>query len=233
MIDILRSAQRGHANHGWLDSFHSFAFGEFYDPQRMGFGDLRVVNEDRVEAGKGFRTHGHKNMEIVSYVLDGVLEHKDSMGNGSQMRRGEVQLMSAGTGVTHSEFNASNTDELHFLQMWVVPAETETEPRYEQKLFPEDARRNRLQVVVSPDGRDASLTIGQDACLLAGFVDAGHSITHATGGRILWLQVARGTLRVGDATLEAGDAAAIRDEDDVKITSVEGAELVGWSLAAR
>lgn len=231
MIHIRRSEDRGHANHGWLDSYHTFSFADYYDPDFLGFGHLRVVNQDLVEPGKGFATHGHKDMEIVSYVLEGVLEHKDSMGNGSQMRRGEVQLMSAGTGVTHSEFNASESDPLRFLQMWIYPQERSTRPRYEQKAYSEEERRGGLRLVVSPDGADGSLTIGQDAKLYASLLAPGDRAEHALApGRIAWLQVAGGRVKLNGEELDAGDGAAIRDEDKVVLEGVADAELVLWEL---
>jgi redox-sensitive bicupin YhaK (pirin superfamily) len=186
MITIRRSEERGHADHGWLDTCHTFSFAGYHDPEHMGFGLLRVLNQDRVEPAMGFGTHGHRDMEIVTYMLEGVLEHKDSMGNGSQMRPGEVQLMSAGRGVTHSEFNASKTEGLHLLQMWVHPRETGTEPRYEQKEFPEEVRRGKLLLVVSPDGADGSLTIGQDARLYAGASWSPATRCATRSGRIAW-----------------------------------------------
>ena len=233
MIQIRRSEDRGHADHGWLDSYHTFSFADYHDPDFMRFGPLRVINQDRVAPGQGFGTHGHRDMEIVSYVLDGVLEHKDSMGNGSQMRPGDVQLMSAGTGVTHSEFNASQDAPLHFLQMWVFPAERSTEPRYEQKAFPLDRQRGALALVVSPDGADGSLTIGQDARLYAGHFDAADQTSLALpAGRTAWLHVARGAVRLHDADLGPGDGAAIRDVTELAITAIDPAEVVLWELPA-
>jgi redox-sensitive bicupin YhaK (pirin superfamily) len=233
MISVRRSNERGHADHGWLDTYHTFSFADYYDPDFMGFGHLRVLNQDRVEPGRGFGTHGHRDMEIVSYVLEGVLEHKDSMGNGSQMRPGEVQLMSAGSGVTHSEFNGSKSEPLHFLQMWIVPREEGTEPRYEQTLFPEEERRGRLRLVVSPDGADGSLTIGQDPRLYAGLLGAGDEAgLDLPPDRSAWLHVARGRVRIGEEELGAGDGAAIRDEESLTIRGVEEAEVLVWEIPA-
>jgi len=233
MISIRRSEERGHADHGWLDTYHTFSFAEYYDADFMNFGELRVVNQDRVAPGRGFGTHGHKDMEIVSYVLAGVLEHKDSMGNGSQMRPGDVQLMSAGSGVTHSEFNGSAEDPLHFLQMWVFPRSKSTKPRYEQKAFSEDERRSRLRLVVSPDGADGSLTIDQDARLYASLLAPGDRAEHELPrGRAAWLHVARGKVRLNGQDLGPGDGAAIRDESQLTLEGVEDAELVLWELAA-
>jgi len=233
MISPRRSAERGHADHGWLDSHHTFSFANYYDPDFMQFGLLRVLNQDRVQPGMGFGTHGHRDMEIVSYVLDGVLEHKDSMGNGSQMRPGEVQLMSAGTGVTHSEFNASPTDELHFLQMWVFPRELRTRPRYEQKAFPAADRKGRLRLVVSPDGSGGSLTIGQDARLFAGLLDTGEKTSHRLAAdRSAWLHVARGKVRLNGIELGPGDGAGITEEEELVLEGVEDSELVLWEIPA-
>ena len=231
MITIRRSRDRGHANHGWLDTFHTFSFADFYDPDFMGFGSLRVINQDRVAAGRGFPTHGHKDMEIVSYVLEGALEHADSMGNGSQMRPGDVQLMSAGRGVTHSEFNPSEAESLEFLQMWVYPRERATAPRYEQKAFAESERRGRLRLVVSPDGRDGSVTIGQDARLYASILGPGdRTVFELPAGRMAWLHVARGELSLNSERLSGGDGAAIRDERSFEIAGIADAELVLWEL---
>lgn len=232
MITIRRSEARGHADHGWLKSHHTFSFAGYRDPDFMGFSVLRVVNQDRVAAEKGFGTHGHRDMEIVSYVLDGVLAHKDSMGNGSEMRPGEVQIMSAGTGVEHSEFNASD-EELHFLQMWVRPAKAGTEPRYGQKAFPEAERRGAPRLVVSPDGAESSLVIGQDARMYAGLLD-GDEVAQLplARGRSAWLHVARGSLELNGHRLDAGDGAALQDETELRLTNGVGAEYVLWDLPA-
>jgi len=231
MITIRSSKARGHADHGWLDTFHTFSFADYLDPDFVRFGVLRVLNQDRVAPGKGFGTHGHQNMEIVSYVLEGVLEHKDSMGNGSQMRPGDVQLMSACTGVRHSEFNASADEELRLLQMWVVPEKNGTAPRYEQKTFSSAERQGRLRLVVSPDGADGSLTIGQDARLFAGLLAAGETTQHELpAGRSAWLHVARGRIQLDGELLGPGDGAGIRDETRLALAAVEDAELVLWEL---
>lgn len=233
MIEIRRSAERGHADHGWLDTHHTFSFADYFDPEFMQFGPLRVLNQDRVTGGRGFGTHGHQEMEIVSYVLEGVMEHKDSLGHGSRMRPGDVQLMSAGTGVLHSEFNGSADEPLHFLQMWVVPAERGTSPRYEQKQFSEEERRGRLRLVVSPDGADGSLTIGQDAKLYTGLFGSEEEAHFDLGqGRSAWLHVARGRLRLGEAELAPGDGAGIRDEERLTLRGIENAEVVVWDLPA-
>jgi len=231
MIRIRRSAERGHADHGWLDTYHTFSFADYHDPDFMGFSVLRVLNQDRVAAGQGFPRHGHRDMEIVSYVLEGALEHQDSLGNGSTMRPGEVQLMSAGTGVQHSEFNASRTESLHFLQMWILPAEERTRPRYEQKAFAESERRGRLRLVVSPDGAGGSLTIGQDVRLFAGLLDGAERAQHALApGRDAWLHVARGKLRLNGEALGPGDGAALQGEQALALEQGEGAEFVLWEL---
>ncbi len=233
MIQIRRSQDRGHANHGWLAANFTFSFADYYDPEWMHFGPLRVINQDRIQPAQGFGTHGHKDMEIVTYVLDGVLEHKDSMGNGSQIRPGEVQFMSAGSGVTHSEFNGSDTEPLHLLQMWVFPSETGTTPRYEQKTFSEEQRRKGLCLVVSPEGEDGSLTIGQDARLYAALLGPGERRTHELApGRSAWLHVARGRLRLKGQELGPGDGAGIRAETQLDLQGIEDAELVLWDLPA-
>ncbi len=232
MIHVRRSEERGHAEHGWLDTYHTFSFADYHDPDWTQFGSLRVINQDRVAAGQGFGTHGHRDMEIVTWVLEGMLEHKDSMGTGSRMRPGEVQLMSAGSGVTHSEFNASPSDPLHLLQMWVFPRSHGTQPRYEQKAFPADERLGRLRLVVSPDGADGSLTIDQDARLFVGTLCQGDRVEHALGAdRAAWLHVATGRVRLGDVELGPGDGAGLREERALVLEGVEDAELVLWELA--
>lgn len=233
MMTIRRSDDRGHADYGWLNANYTFSFGQYRDRAFMGFGPLRVLNQDRVAPGKGFDTHGHDNMEIVTYILDGVLEHRDSMGNGSQMRPGEVQLMSAGTGVTHSEFNASDNDPLHLLQMWIIPEARDTEPRYEQREFAESERRGVLRLVVSPDGVDGSLTIGQDAKLFASILGDDDEVSYAIEpNRAAWLHTARGRLQVNGEELGPGDGAAITDETPITLRGVEDAEIVLWDLPA-
>ena len=231
MITVRRSADRGHASHGWLDSYHTFSFADYHDPRFMGFSVLRVLNQDRVTPGQGFGTHGHRDMEIVSYVLEGTLEHKDSLGTGSQMRPGDVQLMSAGTGVMHSEFNPSRTEGLHFLQMWILPHARGTKPRYEQKHFAEEERRGRLHLVVAPDGRDGALTIGQDARLYVSVLGPGEHVEHALApGRGAWLHVARGRVRAGGEVLGPGDGAALEGEPSIALAGEERADLVLWDL---
>ena len=219
MTAVRKAKDRGAANFGWLDSRHTFSFGSYYDPRFMGFGTLRVINEDRVAPAKGFDTHGHRDMEIVSYVLDGALEHRDSIGTGSVIRPGDVQRMSAGTGIRHSEFNHSRAEPVHFLQIWIEPERDGITPSYEQKTFTADDKRGRLRLVGSRDGRDGSVTIHQDVDLFASVLGRGQSVTHALGaGRKGWLQVARGTVTVGEQTLAVGDGVAFDAVQSIAIT---------------
>ena len=231
MLQIRRSHERGHADHGWLDSHHTFSFADYHDPAHMGFGPLRVINEDRVQPGRGFGTHPHRDMEIISYVLDGALEHQDSMGNGSVIRPGDVQSMSAGSGVRHSEYNHSKDEGVHFLQIWIVPDQRGGTPRYDQRHFPRQARLDRLRVVVSPDGRDDSLAIKQDASMFAGILTEGARVEHVVPeGRMAWVHVARGSLRVGDTLLVAGDALATDDPGPLELTAQSEAEVLVFDL---
>ena len=231
MIAIRHSNDRGRADHGWLSSRHTFSFGHYYDPQFMGFGPLRVINEDRVKPAQGFGTHGHSDMEILSYVLDGALEHKDSMGNGSIMRPGDLQRMTAGTGVRHSEVNASQTDPVHFLQIWILPEKNGLQPGYEQKTFSDDDKRGRLRLIGSRDGRDGSVTIHQDLDLYATLLDAGDSVRHDTGdGRKGWVQVARGSVVLNDRELDAGDGVAIEGPAAVTLTGSTEAEVLLFDM---
>ncbi|MBS1218889.1 MAG: quercetin 2,3-dioxygenase [Proteobacteria bacterium] len=207
MLTLRKSEDRGHANHGWLDSYHSFSFADYYDPEHMGYGPLRVINEDRVQAGAGFGTHGHRDMEIISYVLDGALAHEDSMGNGSAIVPGDVQRMSAGTGVRHSEFNHSKSGVTHFLQIWIEPKFTGIQPSYEQKHFSAQEKRGRLRLIASPDGRDGSVSMNQDAFLYAGLFDgAENAALTIAAGRQGYVHVARGRITVNGQALDAGDA---------------------------
>ncbi|MBX3638180.1 MAG: pirin family protein [Rubrivivax sp.] len=232
MITLRKSAERGYADHGWLKSFHSFSFADYHDPAHMGVGNLRVINEDRIAAGTGFGTHGHRDMEIVSYVLDGALAHKDSMGNDGVIRPGDVQRMSAGTGVMHSEFNHSADGQTHFLQIWVLPSQRAIAPGYEQKHFDAASKRGRLALVASPDGREGSVTIHADASLRAGLFDGDERAELALdAGRIAYVHVARGSLRVNDRTLNAGDAARIEQEDRLVLEGGEAAEVLVFDLA--
>ncbi len=232
MINIRHAAERGTANFGWLDSRHTFSFGDYYDPKQMGFGPLRVINEDRVRPGAGFGTHAHQNMEIISYVLEGALEHKDSIGTGSVIRPGDVQIMSAGTGIRHSEFNHSVTEPVHFLQIWVVPDREGIAPRYEQKTFPDADKRGGLRLVGSPDGRDGSIVIYQDVELLAALLDAGDQVTHALRpGRRAWLQVVRGAVVVNGHDLATGDGVALEGEPALTVKAkAEGTEILVFDL---
>ncbi|MFO1324384.1 MAG: pirin family protein [Burkholderiales bacterium] len=232
MIQMRPAAQRGTADFGWLDSRHTFSFGEYHDPQWMGFGPLRVINEDRVVPGKGFGTHGHRDMEIISYVLDGALEHKDSIGTGSVIRPGDVQIMSAGTGILHSEFNPSQAEPVHFLQIWIIPARAGIAPRYAQKTFPDADKRGRLRLIGSPDGRDGSVVIHQDVQLFAALLADGETVSHALApGRKGWLQVARGAAALNGHAMAAGDGAALDDEPGISVTAKQdGTEILLFDL---
>ena len=229
---IRRAGERGYADHGWLRSFHTFSFAGYYDPKHMGYRALRVINEDRVAPGQGFGKHPHHDMEIVSYVLSGALEHRDSLGTGSVIRPGEVQRMSAGTGVTHSEFNGSQEDLLHFLQIWIEPERSGQPPGYEQKAFPEAERRAKLRLIGSRDGREGSVTIHQDVSLYGTLLDPGERVTHELApGRHAWIHVARGAVTVRGETLDAGDAAAIDEPGPIEIAGVDQGETLVFDLA--
>jgi redox-sensitive bicupin YhaK (pirin superfamily) len=231
MLTVRRSQDRGHAQHGWLDSHHTFSFADYYDPAHMGFRGLRVINEDRVAPARGFGTHGHKDMEIISYVLEGGLVHKDSLGNGSEIHPGDVQRMSAGTGVQHSEHNASSEAVVHFLQIWLLPVHKGLAPGYEQKTFSAADKRGRLRLVAAPDGREGAVVVHSDAVVYAGLFDAGESAQlHLAKGRHAWVQVARGRVRVNDTELETGDGAAVSDEDSVRVEGVQSGEILVFDL---
>jgi len=231
MVEFRRGNERGYADHGWLKSFHSFSFADYYDPSHMGFGPLRVINEDRVAPGTGFGTHGHRDMEIISYVLEGALAHKDSMGNGSVIRPGDVQRMSAGRGVLHSEFNHEKQGQTHFLQIWIEPNVRGIEPGYEEKRFDAASKRGRLTLVASPDGRDGSVTIHQDAFVYAALFDGAESATRALGaGRRAYVHVARGAVSVNGHRLQAGDAAKFVDEPALSFEGGRQAELLVFDL---
>jgi redox-sensitive bicupin YhaK (pirin superfamily) len=233
MIKIRKSKERGASNFGWLDSKHTFSFGHYYDPENMGFGTLRVINEDVVKGGGGFGTHPHDNMEIISYVLDGALEHKDSLGTGSVIRPGDVQRMSAGTGIAHSEFNASKTDPVHFLQIWVLPEKRGLKPDYEQKSFPPETRKGRLQLVGARDGRDGAVTIHQDLDLLVANLAPGDAVSHTLRpNRKAWVQVTRGEISVNGSVVGAGDGAALIDEPEIKIAANDKAEVLVFDIGA-
>ncbi|HMY22182.1 MAG TPA: pirin family protein [Polyangium sp.] len=232
MITLRRARERGHANHGWLDSYHTFSFAGYYDPRQMGFRTLRVINEDRVEPARGFGTHPHRDMEIVSYVIEGALEHKDSMGNGSVIRPGDVQRMSAGTGVTHSEFNGSRTELVHFLQIWIIPEKQGLAPGYEQKHFTTAEKQGKLRLIASRDGREGSVTIHQDADIFAAVLDAGQTISYSIApNRHLWVHVVRGEANVGGNDLSAGDAAAVSGENEFTVSGLKSAEVLLFDLA--
>lgn len=232
MLTIRRADERGAADHGWLDTRHTFSFADYYDPRHMGFRALRVINEDKVAPGQGFGTHPHRDMEIVSYVLEGGLSHRDSMGNGSVIRPGDVQRMSAGTGVLHSEFNASKTERVHFLQIWLLPAAQGIDPGYEQKTFSEADKRGRLRLVASPDGRDGSVTIHTDARLYAAVLDRGErAALELPKGRHAWVHVAKGEVTLNGQALGPGDGAALTDETRVALEGVRGAEVLVFDLA--
>jgi len=231
MIIHRKASERGHADFGWLDSHHSFSFGQYYDPSHMGFGALRVINDDRVAGGGGFDTHSHKDMEILSYVLEGGLAHRDSLGSGSVIRPGDVQLMSAGTGVRHSEFNASQDDPVHFLQIWIIPEKQGLQPSYAEQHFPEAERRNRLRLIASSDARDGSLKIRQDAAIHASVLEAGASLSHSLKPcRRYWLQVAAGTLHVNGHALVEGDGLALAKEETLAITARTKSEFLLFDL---
>jgi quercetin 2,3-dioxygenase len=232
MITIRKSEERGHFSHGWLDTFHTFSFDQYYDPAHVHWRSLRVINEDRVAPGQGFPTHSHRNMEIITYILSGALEHRDSMGNGSVIRPGDVQRMSAGTGVSHSEFNPSNSEPVHLLQIWILPKSNGLAPSYEEKSFSEDERRRRLRLVASADGREGSVTIQQDARLYAAILNAGAPVEHTLGAnRYAWLQVVRGVVKLNEFDLQQGDGAAVSSETNLKIVAQESAELLFFDLA--
>lgn len=239
MITLRKSADRGYADHGWLKSYHSFSFADYFDPAHMGVGNLRVINEDRIAPGTGFGTHGHRDMEIVSYVLDGALAHKDSMGNGSEggahagvIRPGDVQRMSAGTGVRHSEFNHAADQTTHFLQIWILPRQAGIAPGYEQKHFDAAAKRGRLALVASPDGREGSVTIHADATLRAGLLDGAERVqVDLDPRRIAYVHLVRGALRVNDHALRGGDAARIEGETRLVLEGGEDAEVLVFDLA--
>jgi redox-sensitive bicupin YhaK (pirin superfamily) len=231
MLTIRKAEDRGHARHGWLDTHHTFSFADYYDPRHMGFGVLRVINDDTVAPGAGFPPHGHRDMEIISYVIEGALEHRDSMGNGSVIRPGDVQRMSAGTGVTHSEYNASKTDRVHFLQIWIVPRQRGLASGYEQKLFGDEQKRGTLRLVASPDGADGSVSIQQDARMYATLLHAGESVRHAFApGRNGWLHVVQGDVELNGERLGAGDGVAIEREREITVGTSDRGEALLFDL---
>lgn len=231
MIEIRKANDRGHGDHGWLNSYHTFSFASYRDPKHMGFRSLRVMNEDRVAAGQGFGEHAHDNMEIVSYVLAGALEHKDSLGNGEILKPGEFQRISAGTGITHSEFNPSASEPTHFYQIWLLPKSQGIEPSYQQKYFADAELHNVLRVVASPDGRDGSLSIHQDATIYLSKLENGNSIRHKmASGQYAWLQVLRGSVTLNGVALATSDGAAISDKTELNITANSDAEIMLFDL---
>ena len=232
MLTVRHSNQRGHFDHGWLNTYHTFSFDQYYDPRYMGFRSLRVINEDFVAPGRGFPKHGHRDMEIITYILQGALKHEDSMGNGSVIRPGDVQRMTAGTGVRHSEQNASTDELVHLLQIWIIPNADNLEPGYEQKAFSNEERQNQLRLIASTDGRDGSISVHQDVSLYASILDAGQQVDyrmHPT--RFGWLQVARGSVSVNDQRVEQGDGVVIIAESDLHIKAEQQAELLLFDLA--
>lgn len=232
MVQVRRSNERGHADRGWLDSYHTFSFAEYYDPRYMGFRSLRVINEDRVQPGRGFGRHPHNDMEILSYVVEGALAHRDSTGTEEVLRPGEVQRMTAGTGIAHSEYNGSQTEPVHFLQIWILPEREGLKPGYEQRAFPDAEKRNRLRLVASRDGREGSVTIHQDVSLFASLLDPGQSVTHRLQPkRHAWVQVITGAVALNGQTLKAGDGAAVSEEEALEIRAQEPAEVLLFDLA--
>ncbi|MES3025005.1 MAG: pirin family protein [Pseudomonadota bacterium] len=231
MLQLRKSEDRGDANHGWLQSKHSFSFGDYHDPLHTGFGPLLVINEDKVAPGQGFGTHGHRDMEIISYVLSGALEHKDSMGTGSVLHYGDVQRMTAGNGVRHSEFNGSSSEMVHFLQIWIAPNVSGIPPSYEEKHFAPETKLGRLRLIASGDGRDGSVLIHQDAAIYAGLLGAGDNVEHLlANGRKGYVHVVRGTVLVNGNTLNGGDAVKLSDEERISISQADNAEVLVFDL---
>ena len=232
MITVRRSNERGHFDHGWLNTYHTFSFDQYYDPRYMGFRNLRVINEDFVAAGHGFPKHGHRDMEIITYILEGALRHEDSMGNGSVIRPGDVQRMTAGTGVRHSEQNASDQERVHLLQIWILPNTVGLEPGYEQKAFSEDERRGRLRLIASEDSRDGSVEVHQDVSLFASVLPAGQEVEHTMDQhRYAWLQVARGGIEVNGEKADQGDGLVVVGESSLRIRAQQDAEVLLFDLA--
>jgi redox-sensitive bicupin YhaK (pirin superfamily) len=231
MITIRKSRERGHFDHGWLNTYHTFSFDQYYDPRYMGFRSLRVINEDFVAAGRGFPMHGHRDMEIITYILEGALQHEDSMGNGSVIRPGDVQRMTAGTGVRHSEKNASDRERVHLLQIWILPNAEDLTPGYEQKAFTEEERRGHLRLIASNDGRDGSVRLNQDVSLFASILGADQETERALdSARFAWIQVARGAISVNGENAEQGDGLVVVGESNLKIKAREDAEILLFDL---
>jgi redox-sensitive bicupin YhaK (pirin superfamily) len=232
MIQVRKAGERGHFDHGWLDTYHTFSFGDYYDPSQMGFRSLRVINDDRVQPGQGFGMHGHRDMEIVTYVLDGALAHRDSLGNGAVLHPGELQHMTAGTGVRHSEFNPSDQEWVHLYQIWLLPERQGLAPSYEQKAFPEEERRGTLRLVASPTGEHGALAIHQDAWLYLATLASGETVARALKpNRHAWLQVLRGQVALNGQPLAAGDGAAVSEEEKLEISGQRAAEIMLFDLA--
>jgi len=232
MLTLRKSKERGHFNHGWLNTYHTFSFDQYHDPRYMGFRSLRVINEDFVAPGRGFPRHGHRDMEILTYILDGALKHEDSMGNGSVIRPGDVQRMTAGTGVRHSEENASAEESVHLLQIWIIPNADNLEPGYEQRAFTTEERAHQLRLIASGDGRDGSVIVNQDVSLFASILDEGQEVQHVMSlQRYGWLQVARGSVDINGERTEQGDGVVIVAETDIKIRANEPAEVLLFDLA--
>jgi redox-sensitive bicupin YhaK (pirin superfamily) len=232
MITIRKAEERGHFDFGWLNTYHTFSFGDYHDPKHTHFRTLRVINEDLVQPGHGFPTHGHRDMEIITYILQGALQHRDSMGTGSIIRRGDAQRMSAGTGVTHSEANPSPDTPVHLLQIWIFPREQGLQPEYEEKKFSDDEKRNQLRLIVSPDGEDGAVRIHQDAQIYASLLEESQSVVHTLAdGRSAWLQVAAGSVTLNDVELKQGDGAGVSKEANLRITAQESAEVLLFDLA--
>jgi redox-sensitive bicupin YhaK (pirin superfamily) len=231
MITLRPGNERGHANHGWLDSYHTFSFANYYDPKQMGFRSLRVINEDRVQPSQGFGTHSHRDMEIITYVLEGALEHKDSLGTGAVIAPGEAQRMSAGTGISHSEFNHSQTDPVHFLQIWIIPDQQGLQPSYEQRDFPLEEKRGKLRLIAAKDGRDDAVTVHQDVDLFVTLLVSGEQVIHQLRpNRHAWVQVARGAVMLNGMSLKAGDGAAISEEEKLEISANDTSEILLFDL---
>jgi quercetin 2,3-dioxygenase len=232
MVQVRRSSERGHAQRGWLDSYHTFSFADYYDPRHMGFRSLRVINEDWIEPGRGFGEHPHNDMEIITYVVEGALAHRDSTGTEEVIRPGEVQRMTAGSGITHSEYNDSGTERVHLLQIWILPERKGLRPGYEQRAFPDEEKRGKLRLVAARDGRDGSVTVQQDVSLLAALLEPGQSVTHPLQpSRHAWVQVVRGAVTLNGQTLDAGDGAAVSEEETLEISGREPAEVLLFDLA--
>jgi redox-sensitive bicupin YhaK (pirin superfamily) len=232
MLTLRKAKERGHANHGWLDTYHSFSFAHYYDPQHMGFQTLRVINEDKIQPGMGFGTHSHRDMEIITYVISGALAHKDSIGTSSVIHAGEVQIMSAGTGISHSEFNATQTDWVHLLQIWIIPDKRGIMPRYDQKLFTTEDKQGKLKLIVSPDGREDSILIHQDVDLYATILKAGEKVEHfLKPQRHAWIQIVKGSALINSSPVTAGDGMTISEDKQIVIKSQDDTELLLFDLA--